>query len=50
MWQTIETSATSTHLSHDLPCPHCGHAVHTFLACSDSCSCPPVVLPGTHAA
>lgn len=34
-------------LSHDLPCPHCGHAAHTFLPCSDSCACPPPVIPGT---
>ena len=31
-----------THLSHDRPCPHCGHALHTFLACSDTCDCQPV--------
>jgi hypothetical protein len=37
----------SGHLSHDLPCPRCGHAVHTFLACSDSCSCEPSVMPGS---
>ncbi len=44
MWDTTET--TEIHLSHDLPCPGCGHAVHTYLACSDSCDCPPCVLPG----
>jgi hypothetical protein len=44
MWDTAETSPT--HLSHDLPCQRCGHAVHTFLACNDDCACAPVVLPG----
>ena len=27
------------HLSHDMPCPRCGHARHTFLPCSDRCDC-----------
>lgn len=44
-WTTNPTSRQ--HLSHDLPCPACGHAVHTYLACSDSCSCAPTVLPGS---
>jgi hypothetical protein len=44
MWNTVQTD--STHLSHDLPCFVCGHAVHTYLACSDSCDCPPTVMPG----
>jgi hypothetical protein len=44
MWDTIET--TSSHLSHDMPCPACGHATHRHLACSDTCSCVPSPLPG----
>ena len=28
-------------LSHDLPCPRCAHARHTYLACSDTCPCSP---------
>ncbi len=32
---------TPHHLSHDMPCPQCGHGRHTFLACSDSCGCVP---------
>ena len=48
MWDTAQT--TTTHLSRDLPCPRCGHAVHTFLACGDSCDCRPVELPGSNAA
>ena len=31
-----------THLSHDRPCLLCGHAMHTYLACSDTCDCRPV--------
>ena len=43
MWDTVQTN--EVHLSHDLPCPRCGHAVHTFLACGDAAavrrsSCP----------
>ncbi|MGH3346636.1 MAG: hypothetical protein ACRDO4_06605 [Nocardioides sp.] len=45
MWDTVQTNAR--HLSHDLPCPRCGHAVHTYLACSDSCDCDPTVMPGS---
>ena len=29
------------HLSHDLPCSQCGHAMHTYLPCSDTCGCTP---------
>lgn len=39
---TLTSSATTVaHLSHDRPCPWCGHGPHTFLACSDTCSCSP---------
>lgn len=44
-WTSTRTSRQ--HLSHDLPCPACGHAVHTYLACSDSCGCGLTVLPGS---
>jgi hypothetical protein len=44
MWDTNRTEAK--HLSHDRPCQHCGHAGHTFLPCSDTCDCPPQVMPG----
>jgi len=40
MWDTALTS--SHQLSHDMPCSQCGHARHTFLACSDACDCVPV--------
>ena len=40
MWDTVQTS--SAHLSHDMPCPHCGHAPHTYLACDAGCDCQPV--------
>jgi hypothetical protein len=44
MWDTVQTD--TQHLSHDLPCPGSGHAVHTFLACSDTCDCSQTGLPG----
>lgn len=37
MWDTVDNK--HTHLSHDVPCPRCGHAGHTYLPCSDSCDC-----------
>ena len=46
MWDTVQTN-DQQHLSHDLPCPACGHAVHTYLPCDDSCDCPPTVMPGS---
>jgi hypothetical protein len=52
MWDTVENNqhifgrSNRRHLSHDLPCPGCGHAVHTYLPCDDSCDCPPTVMPG----
>lgn len=45
MWDTVQTD--TQHLSHDLPCSGCGHAVHTFLACSDTCDCAQTGLPGS---
>lgn len=50
MWDTVEMYTAREHLSHDLPCLACGHGVHTVLPCGDGCDCPPVVMPGTHAA
>lgn len=44
MWDTVQTS--QEYISHDLPCLRCGHAAHTFLACSDTCACVPVPPPG----
>ena len=44
MWDTVETNRE--HLSHDLPCQRCGHAAHTFLACSATCACVPPLPPG----
>ena len=48
MWDTVDT--TSTYLSHDMPCPHCGHAGHIYLACSDTCDCVPASMPGVYSA
>jgi hypothetical protein len=39
MWDTPQTN--QVHLTHDRPCALCGHAAHTYLACSDTCSCVP---------
>lgn len=53
MWDTAEmpqSYAGREHLSHDLPCPACGHAAHTVLPCGDRCDCPPVAMPGSYAA
>jgi hypothetical protein len=36
MWDTVVES--STQLSHDLPCPRCGHSGHRYLPC-DHCGC-----------
>jgi hypothetical protein len=44
MWDTPEH--TQQHLSHDLPCALCGHAMHRYLACSDTCACVPPAAPG----
>lgn len=44
MWTTVETN--QQHLTHDLPCSGCGHAVHTYLPCSDTCGCRVTGLPG----
>jgi len=47
MWDTVESNDRhSANLSHDMPCSQCGHAVHTYLACGDTCDCEPVALPG----
>ena len=55
MWDTAHDTtsgryAAAEHLTHDLPCASCGHALHTFLPCGDACACPPVVMPGSLAA
>jgi hypothetical protein len=36
MWDTVVE--TTTHLSHEMPCPRCGHEAH-LLPCSDHCDC-----------
>ncbi len=45
MWDVVNDAGD--HLSHDLPCPRCGHAMHTFLACDERCDCAPCVMPGS---
>lgn len=44
MWDPAPSD--ELHLSHDLPCASCGHALHTYLACSDTCDCVRTDLPG----
>lgn len=41
-----DSQAEQAMLSHDRPCQECGHAMHTFLPCSDDCGCRPQLLPG----
>jgi hypothetical protein len=48
MWDSV--SDNDQHLSHDLPCPRCGHGVHTYLACDEGCDCAPCVMPGSQLA
>jgi len=45
MWDNVDEQHTL--LTRDRPCPECGHAMHTYLPCSDSCSCRPA-LPAKH--
>jgi hypothetical protein len=47
MWDGVESAGTA--LSHDMPCVHCGHAVHVYLPCDDGCDCEPCVMPGNAA-
>ena len=44
MWDTAAemTPHNQVHLSHDRPCPDCGHGEHVYLPCSDTCDCVPV--------
>lgn len=40
MWDTVPESRENTlRLSHEMPCPRCGHATHHYLPCSDRCDC-----------
>ncbi len=48
MWDTAQTNGV--HLSHDMPCPRCGHDLHTLLVCDTRCACEPIVMPGAEAA
>jgi hypothetical protein len=44
MWDTVQVSAM--HLSHDMPCPRCGHALHVFVDCGNPCGCAASPMPG----
>ena len=39
MWDTAVE--IGSHVTRDAPCVRCGHAMHTYLPCSDSCDCGP---------
>lgn len=50
MWDTAEIH--TSRITHDPPCPRCGHAGHSYLPCDDTCRCewtgmPGLVRPGT---
>ncbi|MCL2613860.1 MAG: hypothetical protein FWD95_11620 [Nocardioidaceae bacterium] len=38
-WPEVVVETRGVHLSHDLPCRHCGHAPHRFLPCDRGCGC-----------
>ncbi|WP_370248472.1 hypothetical protein [Nocardioides sp.] len=38
----FDHDSAGQHLTRDRPCSTCGHAPHTFLACSDTCGCRPL--------
>jgi len=44
MWDVAQTN--DEHLSHDMPCLRCGHAMHTYLSCDEHCDCGPARMPG----
>jgi hypothetical protein len=41
-----EKSDDAEPLTHEMPCPRCGHPPHLFLACGDDCECEPDGMPG----
>ena len=46
MWETTSDAENSEPLTHEMPCPRCGHPPHLFLACGDDCECEPDGMPG----
>ncbi len=48
MWDNVQgySDQFADHLSHDMPCQRCGHAMHTYLSCDDNCACTPALMPG----
>ena len=46
MWETACSDDTETNLTHEMPCPRCGHPPHRFLACGGDCECEPEDMPG----
>ena len=46
MYDTANEDEPATNLSHEMPCPRCGHPPHLFLTCQDTCDCEPDEMPG----
>jgi len=46
MWDTVDLGMGRVHLSHDMPCVHCGHAAHRYLPCDAECGCTDTAMPG----
>jgi len=47
MWETPrEDDGGAEPLTHEMPCPRCGHPPHLFLACGGDCDCQPDEMPG----
>jgi hypothetical protein len=47
MWETPPDDGSGAEpLTHEMPCPRCGHPPHLFLACGGDCDCEPEEMPG----
>jgi len=46
MWETPRSEEAERILTHEMPCPRCGHPPHLFLACGGDCECKPDGMPG----
>jgi hypothetical protein len=45
MWDSARDDEVAP-LTHEMPCPRCGHPPHLFLACGEGCACEPDEMPG----
>lgn len=46
MWETASAEDDTDHLTHEMPCPLCGHPPHLYLECGPDCECEPEGMPG----